>query len=232
MPKYQRTLINAAVFIPVLCAWAAADPLGRYLVSDDPQVRTQAISQFQRLSPKEKQAFVPDLMMATDDADPNVSQDASRLLEEMGVGAKPSTEMLQKQMAGDRDALDHRAQFDELREELAQDKDQDFDAAQMAGSAPQSLVLEALKDPDPLIHSHAARQLSSIHPVPVQAIPILVEMLRAKDAESRGAAAAALGSMGPAAAPALPALLKSMGDADPDNRQILAEAIRQIQDNH
>jgi HEAT repeat protein len=244
--KYLFFLISGGLFLPLLlCTGASAEPpvLGKYLGSDNAVVRSRAIAEFHRLSPQEKETFVPDLLIAVDDQDPGVSRDASQLLQEMGVGARSETDAMKKQIAQDKTGFgdapqknewaaspsDGEERFGAMRKEIEREKSSEFGKLSPDDMSPQAMVLEALKDPDPIVRSHAARALSTLHPVPVQAIPTLVEMLRDSDAETRGAAAAALGAMGPAGAPALPMLLKQLGDPDPAARQIIQQAVQEIQ---
>jgi HEAT repeat protein len=238
--RYAVFVLSAALFVPALAL--AADELSKRLVSPDDTVRARAIARFERLKPQAKEAYVPDLMMAVNDENPGVRQDAQRLLKEMGVQSRKAEPDLKAKMSAERSVLtdvtpgrspeDLRAarekEFGDMRRQLEEEKRQ-LGGSEVASNSMPSPVLEALEDPDPLIRSHAARQLSTIRPMPVQAIPTLIKMLKAKDTESQVAAAAALGAMGPAAREAIPGLINLIGRSDTAVRQIAGEALKQIQ---
>lgn len=126
--------------------------------------------------------------------------------------------------------------YDSLKGELEKEKKEsawldakDLTSDRSSNVSPLSAVRESLKDPNPWVRAQAARQIGTLRPAPVDAIPELIAMMGENIPESRRAAAAALGSFGPLATSAIPVLTTALSDPDPATKQIAQEALKQIQ---
>ena len=86
-------------------------------------------------------------------------------------------------------------------------------------------LLEALADADGGVRQLAAATLVKIGP---DAVPPLIDALKAKDRESRANAAYVLGQQVPAPREALPALAKALKDEDKEVRRRVAYALHSI----
>lgn len=221
--------------------------LAQRLVSKDSGVREEAMREFGELPPTTKERFVPNLMVAMSSDDPGIRLDAARVLRAMGISADKTAHDLRKevpkkgessrltayrevQAAKKEDFPDLRHALDEEKRfpgtfgenEEVREKRLGFDRA----------LIDSLRDPDPLVRAHAARQLSQLHPVPLEALPQLTDLLRDKETEVRASAAAAIAGMGPSARSAIPALMSLAGDPEPGVRAVAADALDQLQRPH
>lgn len=86
--------------------------------------------------------------------------------------------------------------------------DTTIDALARIGSDAVDPLIEALRDPEPMVRAAAARSLAVIGPEASRAVPALMQALDDRDDRVRIAAARALGQIGPAAREAVPALLE------------------------
>jgi hypothetical protein len=86
-------------------------------------------------------------------------------------------------------------------------------------------LLGALADPDGNVRQLAADTLVKIGP---DAVPPLIDALKAKDRETRANAAYVLGQLGESARDALPALAKALKDDDKEVRRRAAFALHNI----
>jgi HEAT repeat protein len=75
-------------------------------------------------------------------------------------------------------------------------------------------LLEALRDPEPIVRARVASALGDLGPEARDAVYPLVEALRDPDSSVRNSAASALGQIGPAARPAMPSLLEMLRDEE------------------
>jgi hypothetical protein len=248
-PKIPRGILFSFALLASAPAWTADAPpkLGEQLLSSNRETRLKAIDDFNKLPSEAKYRLVPDMMVGLTDEDPEVRARAAKMLKVLGVtpdGKPPDARQLKSETATDK-GLDPEA----ARKEIQNDKDQGFpdlkheldqekksqggmDAADLKSdhdvTGGPSPILEALKDPDPTMRARAARHVGAMRPPPVDAVPILAQMLTDKDTEVRASAAGALGSIGPAAQSAIPSLTRALADADPGVRQIVGDALKQI----
>jgi len=232
----------------LLACPAGAVSLAQRLVSPDADTRASATQEFHKLPPEAQQRFIPDLMVALSDDNPDVRAQAKELLQELGA-SNPDMEINAGQELPSQpeapphserqDALNAVRQesqnsFPDMNAEMEKEKaegppDAGILKDENAGLSTNAALLESLKDPDAWVRARAARRLSLIHPAPVDAIPDLIDLLKDKDTEVRASAAGALGSMGPVAHQAIAALLNALGDPDDGVREIAGEALKQIQ---
>lgn len=233
--------------------------LAEKLLYGDESTRMNAVNQFNHMPAEQQQKLAPDFMVAMSDEDPSIRKIASKILKAMGVkvekqipdapaaekpkSSDPWTEEkkmkadLAKDKWGDLKKMkaEEDGSYDSLKGELDKEKKDsawlnasDF-SGDSAGSAPVSAVRDSLKDPNPWVRAQAARQIGTLRPAPVEAIPDLITMMGENIPESRRAAAAALGSFGPLAQSAVRELTTALSDPDPATRQIAQEALKQIQ---
>lgn len=231
------------------------DPLSERLLSPVAVIREDAVTEFEQLPPRVQEQFVPTLMVALTNEDPEVAATASALLKKLGkTGRNPApvvspTQLAETSAARQRQQQESRRQvqqlkndkYNDMRAALAEEKRQQSavslpdapkaDAAPQAGSRDQQVrqaLVDGLRDPVPFVRSRSARRLAGLQPPPVEAVPDLIALLGDKDVEVRGSAAAALGAMGPAAKEALLSLRSLEQDPDPNVRAIARGAIEQI----
>ena len=211
-------------------------------------MREQAAGEFKQLPLETRERFAPDLMVALDDENPAIRQQAAKLLQGMGSSAGALSPEAQKILAEEQKKNAAGSRQEELQEiqkteaESFPDLNKELREEKSAGSLPDvdelkkehspssgSMLQEALKDPDPWVRSRAAHQLSLMDHPPVDAIAALTDLLGDPNAEVRASAAGALAAYGPAAHSATGALLQRLADPDPAVRAIVAEALKQVQ---
>lgn len=90
------------------------------------------------------------------------------------------------------------------------------------------LLLEALKDPDPVVRAYAGGALGEIGAKAKRAVPELSEALKDRNSAVRLGAATALGKIGRKAREAVPALEAAAQDKDGEVRQAASEALERI----
>ncbi|MBX7168553.1 MAG: HEAT repeat domain-containing protein [Pirellulales bacterium] len=90
------------------------------------------------------------------------------------------------------------------------------DALGRIGEAAIPALLEALRDPDPLVRAEAVRALARMGPEAEPALDALIAALQDGDKGVRRAAAGAIGQIGPAAKKAIPALVQALRDYEQD----------------
>jgi HEAT repeat protein len=227
--------------VPALAGSIKLSPLAEELLYGDPATRQKAVQKFNKLPADAQYKLVPDFMVALSDEKPEVRKIASRILKTMGAKSAlpevpPPSNAAEFPDAARELHPEKELAFADMRRELEKEKKErvTLDAADFGSgsnlASPMSVVLDSLKDPDPWVRIQAARRVGMIHPAPLEAIPPLIAMLGAKDADSRKAAAAALGSFGPLARDAEPALTRAMAaDPDPAVRQLSGDALKVIQ---
>ncbi len=243
----RQTALLLSCFVFSLPLYGAS--LAKRLASPDPTVRVPAVQEFEQLPADARERFAPDLMVAMNDEDPGVRNQAAQLLKEMRISKKdlPNSAGRQLQRATPpprsenaetfrKIRKDKREAFPDLKKELDKEKGDGLSAQDLKneqhGFNSTAPLLESLKDPDPWVRSRSARRLSFVHPSPLEAIPTLINLLKDPDTEVRASAAGALGAMGPAAHEALPALLHTLGDSDKGVRQIASDSLKQIQSSN
>jgi len=240
------SLVSASAFEP-------PPKLAEQLLSNDSDVRLKAVDVFNKMPSDAKYKLVPDFMVALSSEDPAVRARATKILNILGVKPaeqateaqksleKEKQELSASQKDGDRTKAFEEIQsgksdgYDEMRKSLISEKEivgfnDPTELRGQSGSAAAAYpLMEALKDPDPVMRTRAARRLGELRPAPVDAIPLLADMLTDKDRDLRLAAAGALGGFGPDARSAVPALMRALNDEDAGVRQIAGDALKQIQ---
>lgn len=78
-------------------------------------------------------------------------------------------------------------------------------------------LIHRLQNADPLVRVHAATLLATLAEKALPAVPTLIGLLKADQAQDRKLAAWTLGEIGPAAEEAVPALLDAVND---ENRSV------------
>jgi HEAT repeat protein len=152
--------------------------------------------------------MVPLLGKALEDPAPDVRCGAARVLDELGVEARPAGDVLRK---------------------LASD-DPDRDVRRFAAHAVASIdIPEKLKDPRPEVRRDAATALGRMGWRSALAVPELMAALDDPDAGVRVAGIQALGRIGPDAGAAVPSLRRLVND-EPDaaGRKAADEALKAI----
>jgi HEAT repeat protein len=89
-------------------------------------------------------------------------------------------------------------------------------------------LIEAVKDPEPLVRARALWALGMIGPDALEALAPVGGFLKNQDAGVRWMAAGVLTEMGASAGPAMPLLIKALRDPDPDVRLQAAVALAGI----
>lgn len=90
------------------------------------------------------------------------------------------------------------------------------------------MLVEAMKDPEPLVREHAAEALGDIGPDAKEAIPELVKALKDPDARVRRDAVRSLGQMGPAAKSAIESIRPLLQDKEDRVRKAACASLQQI----
>jgi HEAT repeat protein len=100
----------------------------------------------------------------------------------------------------------------DLRDSAPRTRAMALAAVAFFGAAGLPGMVEALRDPDPLVRVSAARAIGQVGPGAADAVPALSVALRDGDPRVRFDVAVALGRVGPAGADAAPALARALGD--------------------
>jgi HEAT repeat protein len=210
--------------------WKAADLLGRLgpdgrqmpaalsaltaaLRDTNPHVRAVAATALSSLGPAGPEA-IPALqdLLATPDCLP-----ALRALAQYGPDAAPAMGKIVPLLRHEGDS--------EIRWNAARTLAKIGPAAKEA--AP--MLVEAMKDPEPLVREHAAEALGCIGPEAKETIPELVKALKDPDAHVRRDAVRSLGQMGPAAKSAIESIRPLLQDKDEKVRKAARTSLQQIE---
>lgn len=89
-------------------------------------------------------------------------------------------------------------------------------------------LIQRLSNPWDVIRWHAAALLGGMGEAALPAVPTLLNLLRAEQAQDRRMAAWTLGEIGPGAEVAVPALLDAVGDEDQVVCKMALRALEQI----
>jgi HEAT repeat protein len=90
-------------------------------------------------------------------------------------------------------------------------------------------MVKALADREAAVRISVASALASVDAVQAKtAVPVLLEILKDRDAENRRGAVFVLGQIGPDAREALPALKQSLKDPSSEVRQAVENSLKAI----
>lgn len=180
---------NAGRGVPVLIELLAS--------SDSAEVRWTAAEILGAIGPDAESA-APALLSALQDPDPYVQSVAAEVVPEVGTPASEAVPALAELLEGEHAPVAARAI-----------------SVYKAQSAPAlSQLLDVLTDTSRTADArwNAARTIGKTGPPAIDALPVLIQMTRDKEATVRGNAAEAIGDIGPTAAAGIPALVESLDD--------------------
>lgn len=229
---------------------SAAPVLVEVLQKDDnAEARWKAADLLGRLGPEGRQApaALSALTAALKDANPHVRAVAATALDSLGPAGPEAIPALQDLLATP-DCLpalralakygaDAASAIGKIVPLLRHKDDSEirWNAARTLGkigpaakeAAPK--LVEAMKDPEPLVREHAAEALGDIGPEAKETIPELVKALQDADARVRRDAVRSLGQMGPAAKSGIESIRPLLKDKEERVRKAARTSLQQIE---